>query len=1012
MAEYTAGSASVPVTPDMSSFQQDVRAELEAQSAELGSTSGKAFGDAFQDQVRAALAELPDATVTVDGDTAPLTAEVDEATKGKSATVGVDADTAPAEAQLAALTKKSWTVKVKAVADKVSDKTGTLGLTELAGAGAVALGPDVAGLAAGLAGIGVDFAAAGADAGAFGVIAKGMFTDVAAAQKSLTTAQQQYAKATDPAQRTAALAAEQAALAKLTPSEKDLLTQLTALENEWKKLSQAEQPVVEGALAPWLQTASAGMRLLSPLIEDGATAVKALGTEADKAVQSPFWTEFSKDLGQTGQVALTDFGEAAGKVGDGLAHLFVAFAPDLDKLPPIISSLAGDFDKWASSVTSGGLDSFLEKTFTPANLKALAADGKDVGTLVENIAKASGDMSPLAFDGVSNLLDILGQLTPTEIEALTGLFLAIKTIGTISKGVSAVAGVVSGVKGLLGLGAQDAETTADGTAAGTAAGESAATAFTAAFQAGVTAGLAEAFAAISAEGTTEAEAFGTGMGTAAATAFSAAFAGEDAAGVEGGLAAAGAAGEAEAAEIGTAAGEAAGTAFDAAFDLDSDEAWGILGAEGETAAAAAGTTWGGSAAGGFTGALTGGDALGLAGAFTTIGAEGTADAAAAGAAWGGAAAGDFAGGLTGTDALGLAGAFVTITAEGTALANGAGAAWGASAAAGFGEGIAGVGSAISGVVGGAGLLAVAGAFATGFALGGAVGGGFVAGFALTGAAGKVGDLENSVKSAASTADTWLQPAGAAAADGFGTGFLSQAAKVEADAAQVKAWTTAGASGSSGWLTPGGQQAATGFGSGFAGEHAFIDSTAASLKSWVTGALPSPLSWLANVGISVVQGFANGIIDSGSLVTSAVSSLANLVPSTIKSLLGINSPAKVVIPLGSAVPEAFGLGVDQGAPFVAASLGRLADTTVGSLSDLANAQSLAALGSLNVPSPGVAAGLPGVGSPLGAGPLQLTVSSVATGDQLTDAIVQSLRFDIQGATGGDVQAHLGQGQVRT
>jgi hypothetical protein len=839
MPEYIAGSAAVPVTPDLSGFQEEVKAKL---------------------------AEVPDFALKVTADTAEARAQIDGLGTDSKATVTADADTAPAEAKLTALTKKPWTVKVKAVADKVSGKTGTLAdLLNPVGIGAaagVALGPSALGLGAGLAGIGAGFAAAAADAGAFGVIAKGMFTDVGDAQKKLTAAQAAYSKATTGAGQAAALKAEKAALDGLTPAERQLATELSALAAAWKQLQKAEQPAVGAAIAPWLKTATSGMSLLKPLVTDGAQAVELLGNEADHALQSPFWQKFSDTFGATGEEAIQVFGTAAGQVGDGLAHLFVAFAPDIDNLLPSVDKLSGAFDKWASSVTDQGLKDFLTKTFSPANVHALATDGKELASFVEQVAKASQDMSPLAFTGLGNVMTILGSLTPTEIEALTGLFLAIKTVGTISKGVSAVSGVVGTVKGLLGGAATTAETEAEGTAAGAAAGTSAATAFTSTFAAEVTAALPAVFTELGATGGAEAATAGAAWGTAAAAAFSTA-----------------------------------------------------LGAE---------------------------DAIELTGVLTGLGVEGDAEAALAGASMG------------------------------TAFAGG------------FGESLAGIGAAVAAALPEAGGLALLGAGIAGAALGLAVGTGFNVGFGASGAKDAASGLMNDVKSSTAGASAWLQPAGQQAGQGFVTGFDSEAAAIKASVGQVKTWTQAAAAGSGTWIQPHGQQAGQGFATGFAGEHAAINSGAAQLKGWVTSAIPAPGSWLVNEGISVVQGFLNGLVSEAGSVYAEADNIANTVKAKIQSALGINSPAKVMIPLGSAVPEGLALGMDNGTSFVTDAGGRLAGATAASLAGLAATQSLSAMSALGIPSLAAVATLPGVGSPATGGAqlnLNVTGSPGGTLDRL-------------------------------
>ncbi|HEX4018177.1 MAG TPA: hypothetical protein VHX15_15690, partial [Frankiaceae bacterium] len=277
---YTVGDAQVPVTPDFRNFHTAIDEEvdsMEAKFAAAGDSSGKKFGDAFGAQVKASFADLPDATVKAGADTTKLDADLDAATKDRTATVRENADTtaataqlaelqrkidvlkaqkagikvtldassldvsiAKAEAELDALTKRSYTVKLKAVADtsavKMVDELLSPAVLGAAGL-ATALGPTAAAAALGVAGIGVAFGAAASDAGAFGIIAKGMFTDVTTAQKALTTAQGAYAKATTPAARAKALAAEKAATDGLTSSEKQLLVQVNSLESGWKKLT-------------------------------------------------------------------------------------------------------------------------------------------------------------------------------------------------------------------------------------------------------------------------------------------------------------------------------------------------------------------------------------------------------------------------------------------------------------------------------------------------------------------------------------------------------------------------------------------------------------------------------------------------------------------------------------------------------------------------------------------------------------------------------------------------------
>lgn len=883
---FNAGNAFITISPDMSKFTKELKAKFAGQ----GEEAGRAFAASF---------------------------------KSAAGTAGVkaDADTRAASAKLDELTKKKRTavITVKEVADKTASKTGTLGglgLPGLAAAGGLALGPEALGLAAGITGIGVAAGSAVGGLAAFAALAKG---PVAEAMKANADAAKGNLKA----------------LQALPPAEKQLASELDGLTKSWAALQKAETPVISSALSPWVKTATDGMQLLSPVVTDVANAIQFLGGEADQAIKSPFWSQFAGTFGASAQISLDGFGEAAGHVADALAHLFVAFSPDIDKLPGIVDKLATSFDNWSKGVTDKGLDQFLEKTFTASNLAALAKDGKELGTLVENIATASQEMSPLAFTGLSNVMTVLGSLTPAEIKALTALFIAIKGLGTISKGVSAVSGVVGTVKGLLGKGGKTVTPTINGTSAGTTAGEGAAAAFTEAFQAGVTAGLAEAFAAI--------------------------------------------------------------------------------GAEGETEAATAGTTWGTSAAGAFSTALGAADSLGLAGVFTTIGTEGSVEAGTAGTAMGTAAATAFGTSFGTESAVALTAVFAGEDALGAAEAAAGGAALGTAFATGFGTSLGAIGTAVAAAIPEAGLVAVLAAGVAGAALGTAFGLGFTLAFAATGAKDVVSGLKTDLVNSASAAGTWLQPAGSQAAGGFVAGFNLQRPSVSALGISLHSWVQSGAAGSGTWIQPHGQQAAAGFASGFTSAQSKVNAAADQVKGWVTGHLPDPLSWLVNTGVEVVQGMADGILSAAGVVTRAIESL---IPAPLRPV--VNGVLGVLPGFASGTPSApagWAWVGERGPELVRFAGGEQVLTNRHSTA-LASASAASAMAparlaapSLPVPSLPAVPRLPGVGSPLRGGSLQLGVTYTGPSGDAIAAIVSGLQYHVIGATGGDVQAALGQGSVR-
>lgn len=889
---FNAGSAYIGVKPDFGSFQSDIKAQF----TKFGDDAGKVFADSFKVRVKAALADLPNPKITADADTAKARADLDDAAKTRTA-------------------------KIKVQVDKVGLQNPVSGISPLVGAGllgGVALGPQALGLGAGVAGIGVALGAAAVTAGAFGAIAVPMFTDVSKAQAALTTATTAYNKATTDAGRASALKAEQAALAGLTPAERQLATELSGLESAWKNLSKAEQPVVGQALAPWLATATSGMQLLKPVIGDASEAIGILGQQAQTAFTAPFWGTFFSTLGNTGRISIEDFGSAIGKVGDGLAHLFVTFAPDINQLPPLIDKAATSFDKWATSVTSAGLTNFFEKTFSPANVATLKTDLGDIATVTGNVAKAGASLSPTAFSGLSNVLDVLAKLSPGQIEGLTAMFLAAKTVGGIGNLSKLATGAAT--LSLPGIATKAAASDAAKASTGSKIGKIG----------GAVAGASLILPAAAAVD----QAVPKGPGGEWVNSWA---------------------------------------PYEKIFTSDLPKAWSISYEAFQVEFAGPMTAWfSNSLPHFFTGQIPMGWDTAYQGFENGFGSPV--------AAW-------FTNSLPQFFTRGIPTNVWSPAYQG--FENDLGspiAAWftnslphffdsGATLAAGWGKDI------------GNGLT-------TGWnATAGAVSGAFGAGKAW-------------VSSGFADAGSWLKTAGNDASSGLRSAWNATSGTVASDFSKAKGWATGAVADAGSWLHGAGAGASSGFTSAWNATSGTVAADAGKVRGWVTGALSGAGGWLVAAGASVMGGFLSGLEAQYASVQNFVSGIAGWIAAHKGP---VSEDFKLLQPAGTAIMGGFGDALKAEfsggvQPFVGSIAGILAST--------AHAQSMSTLSSLGVPSIGSAARLPGVGSPLSTGPMQLQLSYAGSGNQLTDALVGSLRAEIQGQAGGDVQSHLGQGPVRT
>ncbi|MGA4466984.1 phage tail tape measure protein [Bacillus bombysepticus] len=73
--------------------------------------------------------------------------------------------------------------------------------------------------------------------------------------------------------------------------------------------------------------------------------------------------------------------------------------------------------------------------------------------------------------------------------------------------------------------------------------------------------------------------------------------------------------------------------------------------------------------------------------------------------------------------------------------------------------------------------------------------------------------------------------------------------------------------------------------------------------------------LRSIGKSIIEGLEKGLDDATDGLYSKAKNIAGEIKNTIAGALDINSPSKVMIPLGSAVPEGLGVGIDKGQVFV-------------------------------------------------------------------------------------------------
>ena len=86
----------------------------------------------------------------------------------------------------------------------------------------------------------------------------------------------------------------------------------------------------------------------------------------------------------------------------------------------------------------------------------------------------------------------------------------------------------------------------------------------------------------------------------------------------------------------------------------------------------------------------------------------------------------------------------------------------------------------------------------------------------------------------------------------------------------------------------------------------------TVRDTIIGIVTALPERLTNIGRNIVQGLANGITNARERVTAAIRRITDAIPSTIRNILNINSPSRVLMKIGNGICEGLVLGLNDGA----------------------------------------------------------------------------------------------------
>lgn len=110
----------------------------------------------------------------------------------------------------------------------------------------------------------------------------------------------------------------------------------------------------------------------------------------------------------------------------------------------------------------------------------------------------------------------------------------------------------------------------------------------------------------------------------------------------------------------------------------------------------------------------------------------------------------------------------------------------------------------------------------------------------------------------------------------------------------------------------------------------MDEIMTAIGDWVSDNIETAKSKMVEIGTAILNGIANGIRSgASSIVGSAIDYVTGLLPGWVKKGLGIESPSKVMIPVGEMVSAGIAQGLTEGADkYIRPALAAIADFVAG------------------------------------------------------------------------------------
>src|SRR6266705_371347 len=268
------------------------------------------------------------------------------------------------------------------------------------------LEPAMAGVVVAVGGLAAGFAAAGAGLGVFGAVAKTVFTEASKGATAYAAAQTRYASATTSAQRVAALKAEKAAFAGMSPAVKSLALQLGDTQKRWKAFTTAAAPGVTGVISKGLGLLPKILASMKPFLAPVEKALRGIIGQLNTGLSSAGFKSFTDAMAKNTGPAITRIARAIGNVIVGIGGILKAFLPTSQSLLSGLDKITAKFRVWGTTLSGHTGFASLMATFRAETPQAVAIL-RNLGAVIANVGKAMFGLSTF-----SNSRLLLSALLP------------------------------------------------------------------------------------------------------------------------------------------------------------------------------------------------------------------------------------------------------------------------------------------------------------------------------------------------------------------------------------------------------------------------------------------------------------------------------------------------------------------------------------------------------------------------------------------------------------------------